>query len=175
MVQAKFTEGVITFLNGEAAKIRENRLVKLKAGSTTTPPEVVYADAGEMPIGFTSNHAEVGAEVAVIPLVRAGTFLATSAGSYAYNASLYVANDGKVDDVSSGSVLFKAVTAAGAADEEQEVILHPSITGVAGTTSYDNSGGETANTDVQAAILEIFTHIQSAKKTLLPLDRKSVV
>ena len=45
-------EGARTFINGEAARIEAYRRVKVKSGTTTTPPEVVYADAGEAAIGF---------------------------------------------------------------------------------------------------------------------------
>jgi hypothetical protein len=55
-----------TFLAGAA--LAENVRVKLKAGSTTTPLEVVAAGAGEQAIGMTVGAAAAGKPIAVAKL-----------------------------------------------------------------------------------------------------------
>jgi hypothetical protein len=55
-----------TFLAGEA--LAENTRVRIKAGSTTTPPEVVAATSGQAAIGITQGAAASGKSIAVAPL-----------------------------------------------------------------------------------------------------------
>src|SRR6056297_2164236 len=113
MTQAKFTEGPVTFTAG--AELAQYRRVKLKSASTITPLQVEYADAGEDFIGITMDNAESGDLIAVVPLCREGTFLVTAAGTFSALADIYGADDGKVDDVSSGTAYFKALEASTAA------------------------------------------------------------
>jgi hypothetical protein len=57
-----YNEGIRTFLAGEDLEAR--RRVKIKSATTTTPPEVVYADAGEDYIGVTEYAVESGDPIA---------------------------------------------------------------------------------------------------------------
>jgi hypothetical protein len=86
--------------------------VKLKAGTTTTPPEVEYAGAGEVAIGITLEHKKSGQEISVAPPTKEGTFLVTAAGAFALNATLYGAADGKVSDTVSGNPILVSLQAA---------------------------------------------------------------
>lgn len=122
MTQSVYVEGAKTFIAGEA--LIANRRVKLKSGSPTKPIEVIYAGAGEVGIGFTCANAKSGDPVAVMPIMKTGTFFAEAAGAFAAEADLYGADDGKVDDVVSGSVQFKALEAATAAGDIVEIILY---------------------------------------------------
>lgn len=109
-----------TFTAGAALEAR--RCVKIKSGTTTTPPEVEYAGAGEAHIGITEYAAASGALVAV-RLNGAGTHEATAAEAFAAGASLYGAANGKVADTASGTALAVALEAA-TADGDIVEILH---------------------------------------------------
>jgi hypothetical protein len=86
-------EGPITLTAGEA--LERARFVKLSAGT------VVYADAGDEPIGITSCAVASGEPVAIYPLK--GTFEAvTAAKAITAGSAIYVANDGKVSDAAVG-------------------------------------------------------------------------
>lgn len=164
MTQAKFTEGPVTFTAGE--ELAAHRRVKLKSGSTTTPLEVEYADAGEDFIGITMDNAEDGDLIAIDPLTRPGTFLVVAAGTFSAMADIYGAADGKVDDTASGTAYFKALEAATAAGDIVEVILHPGVSTTAATVSIADAGGHTAQTTVEAALQEIYAHILNAQNFL---------
>lgn len=157
MTQAKFTEGPVTFTAGE--ELAAHRRVKLKSGSTTTPLEVEYADAGEDFIGITMDNAEDGDLIAIAPLCREGTFLVTAAGTFSAMADIYGAADGKVDDTASGTAYFKALEAATAAGDIVEVILHPGVSTTAATVSIADAGGYTTQSTVEAALQEIYAHL----------------
>lgn len=160
MTQAKFTQGPVTFTAGE--ELAEYRRVKLKAG-TATPASVEYADAGEDFIGITMDNAEDGDLITVAPLTREGTFLLTAAGAITALADVYGADDGKVDDTSSGTAYFKALEAATAAGDIIECILHPGVSTTAATVSIADSDNHTLKATVEAALAEIYQHILTAK------------
>jgi len=164
MTQAKYTIGPVTFTAGE--ELAQYRRVKLKSGSTTTPLQVEYADAGEDFIGITLDHAESGDLIAVAPLCREGTFLVVAADAFSALADIYGAADGKVSDTSSGTAYFKALEAATAAGDIVEVILHPSVSTTAGTVSIADAGAHTTTVTVEAALQEIYAHILNAQNFL---------
>ena len=168
MTQSVYVEGAKTFTAGEA--LIANRRVKLKNGSTATPIEVVYADAGEIGIGFTCANAKSGESVAVMPATKTGTFYAEAAGTFAAEANLYGAADGKVDDAASGSVQFKALEAATAAGDIVEIILYPVISTTAGTVSIADAGGFTSETTVEGATQELYQDAISAQHVILPVS-----
>lgn len=100
---------------GEALAI--NRFVKLDG---STERQVVYADAGDRPIGVTLAPADSGAEVAVEMLNVGATLKVTAAGTITVNSTVYTANDGKVSDSVSGQPIGKLLK-AGAAGEPTEM------------------------------------------------------
>jgi len=158
-----WNEGTKTFTAGEALEAK--RLVKIEAATTTSPPEVVYADAGEDAIGVNLYYVADGGQATVKMLNSEGTFeiecLVDSAISR--GTSLYAANDGIVSDASSGSVVGIALE-AGVDNAHIEVAIdNRKPTTAAGTTIAD-SGGFTSEATVEAALAEIYQHIQSAQK-----------
>ncbi len=117
-----WNEGKKTFKAGAALEAR--RRVKLKSGTTTTPPEVEHAGAGEAYIGITEYAVKSGEDVTVRLKSDPGTFEVecTVGTAIAIGASLYGAADGKVSDAVSGSAQFTALQAAGASNEHIEVL-----------------------------------------------------
>lgn len=105
-----------TFVAGEA--LEAYRRVKLSAGT------VVYADIGEQHLGITEYKVASGAHVAVRLRNAPGTRLAVAAEALAAGAALYGANDGKVQDTSTGAgaVLALALEAATADGDVIEVL-----------------------------------------------------
>jgi len=113
-----------TFIAGE--DLAAHRRVKVMTDSpatTTDPPEVVYADAGEDYIGVTEYAATDGNEVACKLNNYPGTIEmeCTVDSAIARGTVLYGAADGKISDASSGSAQGIAVEAAGASGDVIEV------------------------------------------------------
>jgi hypothetical protein len=104
-----------TFIAGEA--LAANRRVGIKSGTTTTPPQVEYVDAGVQAIGMTLTDAESGEHVAVRFMHDNGTFWGEAADSFAVGATLYGADDGKLSDTESGTAIGVALEAATAAGD----------------------------------------------------------
>lgn len=158
-----------TFTAGEA--LEQYRRVKIESGTTTTPPEVVYADAGEQAIGYTVNNAADGCLVAVKTINYPGTRIAVASEALAVNATLYSAADGKVSDTSSGSAVGLAVQAATADGDEIEIVDFAVLSTTAATVSIADAGGFTTTATVEAATQELYQHILSAQSfTDVPLD-----
>jgi len=156
--------GKVTFRAGEVlgAKIR----VKIESGTTNDPPEVVYADAGEDAVGVTEYAVSDGELVAVKLLNEAGTFEVecTIDSAIGRGTVLYAAADGKVSDASSGSAVGVSMVAAGADNEHIEVVMWSLKSTTAATVSVADAGGLITATTVEAALAEIFQHVQSAQK-----------
>src|SRR4030067_3421644 len=83
------------------AKVR----VKITAASSTDPPQVEVAGAGEEHIGITEFAAASGALVTVRSRKSPGIHEVTAAGAFAVGAALYGAAAGKGGDGPAGSVL----------------------------------------------------------------------
>jgi len=117
-----WNEGKKTFKAGAAIEAR--RRVKLSSGTTTTPPEVEHAGAGEDYIGVSEYGVASGEDVTVRLKNTEGTLEVecTVSTAIAVGASLYGAADGKVSDAVSGSAQFTALQAAGASNEHIEVL-----------------------------------------------------
>jgi len=157
MTQSTYNIGARAFTAGE--DLLANRRVKIETGTTTSPPEVVYADAGEAYIGLTASNVSDGDVVTV----QVRTFLAVAAGTFAINATLYGAADGKVSDTSSGTAQFLAMEAATAAGDIVEVVCLQTASTTAATVSIADTGAFTATVTVEAALAEIYQHILSAQ------------
>lgn len=101
-------DGAFTLISGEA--LEKGRFVKLSAGTA------VYADAGDEPIGITSEAVASGAAVAIYPMK--GTIEAVvTAGIYAVGTAIYVANDGKASSSAVGKQIGITVQASIAAGD----------------------------------------------------------
>ena len=103
--------GKRTFTAGE--DLVEKRLVWIKAATTTTPPEIVYCDNSDTPLGVVETDADSGDLVAVRLLNSDGTFdiECTLGSSISIGDSLYPADDGKVSDAAVGTARFVALEA----------------------------------------------------------------
>ncbi len=145
--------GIKTFTAGEALAAR--RLVKIDTSTTEDPPEVVYADAGEDAIGVTEYAAASGDFVAVKMLNSTGTFEIEAGATLTRGELLYVANDGKVSDTSSGSAIGAALETGVDGALIEVAVDYRKPTTAAGTTIAD-AGGYTSEATVEAAMQEIY-------------------
>ena len=159
-----------TFIAGEA--LEPFRRVKIESGTVTTPPEVVYADAGEQHIGTTGNvRIADGAPVAIIPRNATGTVEICAADTFSIGATLYGAADGKVSDTSSGSAIAQAKAACTTAGDIIEVVQFAVLSTTAATVSYADAGGQTSAATMEAVGAEIYTDLLSAQCFIpIPLD-----
>jgi hypothetical protein len=163
-----YNEGILTFQAGE--DLVAHRRVRLEAASSTTPPEIVYADAGEQHIGVTTRNVSDGDMVSVKLRNFPGSEEVCAAGTFAYLATLYGAADGKVDDTSSGSAIGVAKEAATAAGDLVEILPFNVLSTTAGTVSIADAGTFTSTATVEAATQEIYQHIASAQAIInLPM------
>lgn len=165
-----WNKGPKTFTAGEALAAR--RLVKIESGTTTDPPEIVYADAGEVAVGVTEYAAADGALVAVKLISDGGTFeiecLVDSA--IARGAVLYAGANGVVTDASSGAAVAMALE-AGVDGAKIECVVWNVLSTTAAATSIADTGTFTSAATVEAALAEIYQHILSAQATILiPLN-----
>lgn len=163
------SEGVKTFLAGEA--LAAKRRVKIKALTTTSPPEVEYADAGDVAIGITEFSVASGSPVAVRLLSDKGSFececLVDSA--IAIGTVLYGAADGVVSDASSGSALGIALE-AGADGQVIEMAVWNVLSTTAASVSVADAGGFTSAATVEAALDEIYQNVKTAQAVIpIPL------
>jgi hypothetical protein len=116
------TKSPKTFTAGE--DLEAKRRVKIKSGTTTSPPEVEYADAGEVPAGVTEYAVDSGDLVAVKLWNEGGTFEVESiiGTAIAVGASLYGAADGRLSDTVSSTAQATAMEAAAADNDHIEVL-----------------------------------------------------
>jgi len=124
-----FTDQKGTFTAGEALGAR--RRVKIKSGTTTTPPEVMYADAGEAAIGITEYAVASGALVTIKLINDGGIFevCANPASAIAVGNQVYAAADGKVAETPSGRPVGIAIESASADGDLISCILTPESPG----------------------------------------------
>lgn len=164
-----FNPGIITFKAGEA--LAEKRRIKIKNGTTTSPPEVEYADAGEQHIGVTEYGVASGELISVKLRNADGSHEITAAGAFDVDATLYGAADGKVDDAASGSAIGKAIEAATADGDIIETVEFAVLSTIAANVSIADAGGFTAQTTTEAAIQELYQHLLSIQSFLsVPLE-----
>jgi hypothetical protein len=161
MTQSVYTVGPRTFQAGE--DLEEGRRVKIESGTTTSPPEVIYAGAGEAAIGLTMSKEDDGDPIAVRLFTDNGTFLGVAADTFSIAATLYGAADGKISDTSSGSAIGTAMEAATAAGDIVEFVVSPVLATTAGTVSIADSGAFTSTATVEDALAEIYQHIATAQ------------
>lgn len=167
-----YNPGSPTFTAGEA--LANKRRVKIKNGTTKSPPEVEYADAGEQHIGVTEYAVASGALVAIKLRNADGTHEIAAAGAFDVDATLYGAADGKVDDATSGSAIGKAVEAALADGDIVETVEFAVLSTIAANVSIADAGNHTAQTTTEAALQEIYQHLLSAQ-SFIPIPLESLL
>jgi hypothetical protein len=157
MVWSKFP----TFTAGE--DLLPKRRVKVKTGTTTVPPEVVYADAGEQHIGVTGNESTPdGDPVSIQPMNATGTYEGTASEAFVVPAVLYGAADGKIADTSSGSAIGIALEAATADGDIVQWISFAVLSTTAATVSYADASGFTTAATTEDALDELYQDTLSA-------------
>lgn len=149
-----YNEGIRAYTAGEA--LAAHRRVKIESGTTTTPPEVVYADAGEQHIGVTEYAVADGDLVSIKMRTYPGTVEIEGADAFSIGAILYGAADGKISDTSSGSAIGIAHEACTAAGDILEMVPFAVLSTTAGTVSIADAGAFTSETTVEAALQEIY-------------------
>ena len=131
-----------TMTSGET--MSRARLVKYSSATA------VYCDAGDVPMGVIDTAVVTsGDAVAVKPLHAGATFQATAAGAIAAGATVWTADDGKVNDVASGAQVGMALSAATADGDIIEIMALPAGGGVlysnvAASAAVTNTTTETA-------------------------------
>jgi len=156
-----------TFTAGEA--LIHKRRVKIKSGTTSSPPQVVYADSGEQHIGVTGNYNTAsGDAVAIQPLNATGTYEYTANEAFAVNATLYGGDSGTVQDTSSGSAIALALEAATASGDIVEAIGFAVLSTTAATVSYADASGQTSAVTLEATNKEHYWQALTAQH-LIPL------
>ncbi len=156
-----YNEGIRAYTAGEA--LAAHRRVKIEGGTTTTPPEVVYADAGEQHIGVTEYAVDDGDLASIRLRTYPGTVEVEAADTFAVNATLYGAADGKISDSSSGSAIGIAHEACTGAGDIVEVVPFNVLSTTAGTVSIADAGAFTSEATVEAALQEIYQSLLTAK------------
>jgi hypothetical protein len=100
-------DGPFTFVSGEA--LEADRMVKISAST------LVYADAGEEPVGITKDPVATATQVACATL-NGSLKKVTGSKAITAGSAIYAAADGKVSDAAVGKqlgILFTAITGAG--------------------------------------------------------------
>lgn len=169
--QSTFVDGPKTFTAYEAMPMYSR--VKVKSGTTTNPPEVHYADAGEQAIGVTEHHVAAGAIVSVRLLNKEGTLLGIANDTFSRGATLYASNDGEISDTSSGTAIGIALEEATAAGDIVEYACFTIISTTAANVSIADAGTFTDTATVEAATQEIYQSIVSAQG-FIPIPLTSV-
>jgi hypothetical protein len=148
------------------------RRVKNTAGSGTY---VEYAGAGEQHIGVTQLAAAILTEVTVKVRSGPGTFKVIAADDFAAGATLYGAATGYVSDTSSGSAIGIALEAAAGSGSVIEMLGYQTLSTTAAGVSIADAGNFTATATVEAALQEVYQHVESIQKFLpLPIGANCV-
>jgi hypothetical protein len=134
----------------------------------------VYADAGERGFGTTQAAVASGGQAA-IRMDGDGTSKMTAAGTFAAGATLYPADDGKVDDVVIGKPVGKSMEAATAAGDILEVVPvfdDSAATATAQKFIYvspegDDSSGNGSFSNPYATITAALAAVTATRKTIM--------
>lgn len=159
-------EGNLTFLAGEA--LAAWRHVKIKSGTTTTPPEVEYADAGEYGVGITQIPAASGEPVSVKLFNNSGSFQVEAGTDISKGAAVYAGDDGKVSKTAAGTALGVAKVGASGDGSRMEMVVNPYLATDAALVSLLDTAGLFDAGNVEAALAEVMKGIKTAQYTLMP-------
>jgi hypothetical protein len=161
---SQYNNGIRSFTANGA--LTQYQRVKQSAGSTTTPPQVEAAGAGEQHIGYVEYDAADGSVVSINLINNSGTKQAIAAGAITQGAVIYGAAAGTVDDASSGSAIGIALEAATAANDVIEIVDFSVKSTTAGNVSIADAGSFTATATVEAALQEIYQDLLSTQAFL---------
>lgn len=140
--------GIKSFTAGEA--LEPFRRVKLSSGTA------VYADAGDRHIGVTVDGAASGAQVAVKLINHPGTRKIECAAAVTTGATVYAADDGKVDDDSTlGESIGIALDTGDGAGSIIEVMPLPKV---GGSELLASSTGDSSALGVSSAAEATFSN-----------------
>lgn len=158
-----YNEGIKSFTANGA--VSAHRLVKISSGTTTDPPQVEHAGAGEDAIGVSCHAAADGAQVSIKLLNYPGTYEieCTVSSAISRGTLLYAAASGKVSDASSGSSVGQSCE-VGASTQVIEVAMDYRKPTTAAGTSIADAGNFTSTTTVEAATQEIYQDIFSIQQ-----------
>ncbi len=168
-----YNEGFKTFTaNGViGAHVR----VKLTAGSTTVPPQVEVAGAGEQHIGTTEFAVADTKDVTVKLRTYPGTHegIATIGSAIAVGTVLYGAASGKISDTSNGTAIGIACEAAVSNNDVIEFLDFTVISTTAAEVSVADSNSNMTGETVEAVLDELEKAVKTAQYTITP-DRMSM-
>jgi len=164
-------EGIKTFTANGAlgAKIR----VKLTPASTTKPPQVEVAGAGEQHIGITEYAVKTGEPVAVRLRTHPGTHEGIAAETFDVGATLYPAAAGEFKDTSDGTATGTALEAATGVGDIVEMIDFTVISTIASTISLADVGGLYDAAELEAAAAEVMVAIKTTQ-AVMPIPLTSI-
>lgn len=152
-----------TFVAGE--DLAAHRRVKL-SGAT-----VVYADAGDEAIGVTEFAVSSGEDITVRMLNAGGTVEIFAAGTFAVSATIYGADDGKIDDVVAGQPLGKVLEAATAAGDLIETLPYPVRQGADSLIWISKAGNDTYGDGTREypylTITKALAAVTTSRKTIM--------
>jgi hypothetical protein len=157
-------EGYRSFTVGVA--VEDRRLVKIKAGTTTTPPEIEHAGSGDPSIGVTQAAGAVGDRVTV-RLWGEGTYLIECdvSASIVRGTVLYPAAAGKVSDASAGSAVGVAME-VGADTQWIEVVPYAVKSTTAATVSVADANSNMVGATVEAVLNELEVAAKTSQYTI---------
>lgn len=113
-------EGIRAFTANGA--ITDKARVKVTAGSTTVPPQVAIAGAGEKHIGIAEFAVATGEIVSVKLRTYPGTYEGVATEAFAVGDTLYGAAGGGVKKTADGTAIGIALEAATAPNDVIEFI-----------------------------------------------------
>ncbi len=110
----------ITFIAD--VEIAQKLRVALKAGTTTTPPEVGIAGLGDPGVGINDVLVAADKDAAIEPYNKSGTLEMVADGAIALGGEVYPAAGGKCSATVAGEAIGRAIEAATADEDIIEVI-----------------------------------------------------
>lgn len=165
-----FTEGPKTFTAYIASgQLPIKRVVKIKSGTVTVPPQVELCSAGEVGIGITQNGALNGEKITVRMWQSPGTFDAECLVDSAIAAAtvLYVGANGVVTDEAVGTTIGTALQ-TGADGQIIEFAPVGGLSTTAASVSIADALTIITGTTVETATQEIMRGIKTAQYCLYP-------
>jgi hypothetical protein len=153
--------GVVTFTANGALATKTR--VKVTSASTTTPPQVETAGAGEQHIGIVEYAAADGTLVAVRLRTAPGVHEGVAREALAVGAVLYGAATGGIKDTSDGTAIGIALEEATDNNDIIKFIDFTTISTTAATVSVADSGNIITAVTVEAALAELMVGMKTAQ------------
>jgi hypothetical protein len=161
-----WNDGIATFTANGA--LTNKMRVKITAASTTTPPQVEVAGAGEQHIGITEYAAATGTLVAVKLRTYPGVHEGVASEALAVGATLYGAATGRIKDTSDGTAIGVAVEEATQAGDIIKFIDFTVISTTAATISVADTNSNMTGVTVEAVLNEIMAGLKGAQYLIQP-------